>query len=146
MSAMEDLWRRLEAWGKKTGAGSLKLRAPATEEEIRLAEGTMELAFPHDFREHLLWHDGQKRDPDFPWLTGCAPLQPLDAIVARWQEEREPARIPIAGSPSWSGPNTYLEVPSGRLITLGDGETVIVLGESLRAAVEKYVLQCERQP
>jgi cell wall assembly regulator SMI1 len=146
---MEDLWRRLDAWAKKSGAGSAKLRGPASREDIALAEGTIEMKFPEDFRESLGWHDGQKRDPDFAWLPGCSPLQPLDAIVARWQEERG-RRIPIAGSPSWDGDNTYLDLEPqaggaiGQLIVVTAGDDEIVLGRSFQAALERYVLLLER--
>ena len=138
---MEDLWRRIE---KKAGAGSLKLRGPASEEDIRLAEGTMGLTFPKDFREHLLWHDGQKSGPTAEWLAGAAPLQPLSAIVARWQEEGVPDRIPIAGTPTWDGRNIYLE-PSGRVLAAAAGdEEPEVLGPSLRGLVEAHVRDLER--
>jgi cell wall assembly regulator SMI1 len=146
---MEDLWRRLAGWGKKSGAGSLKLRGPASREDVALAEGTIGMTFPEDFRESLGWHDGQKRDPDFAWMPGCSPLQPLDAIVARWQEERT-RRIPIAGSPSWDGDNTYLDLDpepggaSGQLVIVTRGGDEIVLGPSFRAALEKHVLLVER--
>ena len=140
---MEDLWVRLQRWATAAGAGSLQLRKPASEEDIALAEGTMDLAFPVDFRDHLLWHDGQKPAPDVSWMPGCGPLQPLSAIVARRQEERiAGARIPIAGTPEWSGPITYLD--GQRVVVVLGADDVVELGGSFRAAVEKYVLLCER--
>jgi len=142
---VRDLWQRIEAWGRAAGAGSLRLRPPALEDEIRRAEEVMGLVFPEDLRASLLCHDGEEPDPDFEWLPGCAPLQPLQALVARWTEARgwaeadpnadpdegesedgrhrlclwHPRRIPIAGSPFWDGDNTYVDLAPGSRGTEG---------------------------
>ena len=136
---MKDLWERLEAWGTKVSAGSLKLRGGATEKKIAAAEKKMKVKFPPDFRESLLLHDGQEAEPGFDWMPGCSPLQPLEAIIERWKEERDieeeygnedaeddaeddarlkagmylAPRIPIAGSPYWDGDNTYVDLAPG---------------------------------
>ena len=64
-NTMKTLWNHLEAWAQKVGAGALKLRRPATEQQIARVEEQMGRAFPADFRESLLAHDGQDDDPDF---------------------------------------------------------------------------------
>ena len=135
---MNDLWKRLEAWAKKSGR-TLRLRPGATEKAIADAEKKMKLTFPADFRASLLLHDGQERkaaDDDsetstlFEWMPGSGALAPLSAIVAQWKDERDndedddepaieggvynvmthPRRIPIAGTRWWDGDNTYLDL------------------------------------
>ncbi len=169
---MKDLWERLEAWGAKSGAGSLLLRPGASEKDIAAAEKTMGLKFPADFRAHLLQHDGQETEPKLPWMPGCSPLAPLHALVERWKEERDmdedqrdideqsddgkylmglwyPKRIPIAGTQWWDGDNTYLDfVPgkkgkAGQVITFTSECDLAVLGPTFRDTVEKYVLLLE---
>lgn len=144
MRIMKDVWQRLEDWGKKSGAGSLKLRDGVKEKDIAAAEKAMKLNFPADLRESLLAHDGQEDiedEPVFDWLPGCSPLQPLHAVVERWTEERDmeeeaededssddpklkaglynARRIPIAGSKWWDGDNTYVDLAPGSKGTSG---------------------------
>ena len=144
---MKDLWERLEAWGEKSGAGSLRLRKGATEKQIAAAEKKMKLQFPKDFRASLLLHDGMASDEGepghFSWLPGCDPLKPLSAMVQQWVDEREmddgdegdgevdgddvrlkaalhhEKRIPIAGSDYWDGDNTYIDFAPGSKGTAG---------------------------
>lgn len=169
---MNDLWSRLEAWGTKVGAGSLRLRPGATDHDIGAAEATIGFAFPADFCEHLRVHDGQESDPPWDWLPGCSPLAPLHALVERWKEERDlddgqrdiqdesddgkhklglwyPKRIPIAGNQWWDGDNTYLDLEpgsngtAGQVITFTSECDLTVLGASFRDAVERYVVLLE---
>jgi cell wall assembly regulator SMI1/predicted DNA-binding WGR domain protein len=169
---MKDLWDRLEAWGAKSGAGSLKLRPGATEKDIAAAEKKMKLKFPADFRAHLALHDGQESETSWPWMPGCSPLAPLHAIVERWKDERDmdegqrdiadesddgkhklglwyPKRIPIAGSQWWDGDNTYLDFDPGTNGTAGQVLTfvtecdLVVLGASFRELLERYVTLLE---
>jgi len=169
---MKDVWERLEAWGKKSGAGSLKLRDGASEKAIAAAEKAMKLKFPQDLRESLLLHDGQEDEPDFDWMPGCSPLQPLHALVERWKEERDMEeeevededseddaklkdglynvkRIPIAGTQWWDGDNTYVDLApgskgkAGQIITFTSECDISVLGPSLRATLERYAKMLE---
>jgi len=138
---MRALWRRLEAAASRSPL-SLRLRPAASDAHVRAAERTMGLAFPEDFRESLLVHDGQEpgegeRDA-FEWLPGHERLACLDAIVDEWVDESStfetqhagqppeeilggqlyhylwhPKRIPIAGNPWWDQDNTYLDLLPG---------------------------------
>jgi cell wall assembly regulator SMI1 len=169
---MKEIWRRLEAWGEKAGAGTLKLRDGATEKEIAAAEKKMKLKFPADLRESLLLHDGQEEEPDFEWMPACSPLQPLHALVERWEEERDleseddsdddseadarmksclfhAKRVPIAGTEYWDGDNTYVDLAPGskgkvgQLITFVTECDLVVLGPSLRDALDRYATMLE---
>ena len=170
---MQDLIERLEAWGKKNGAGSLKLRPGASEKDIAAAEKAMKLEWPADLRALYLAHDGQESGATLEWMPGCSPLQPLSAIVERWKEERDmeeddegakdedaedaklldclwhPKRIPIAGTQWWDGDNTYVDLApgskgkKGQLITFVTECDIEVLAPSLRAAMERYVTMLE---
>lgn len=93
---MKDVWDRLEAWGKKSGAGSLSLRDGVTEKQIVAAEKKMKLQFSKDLRESFLVHDGQEEregEEDggafFWWMPGCSRLRSLDDVVDRWVEEQD---------------------------------------------------------
>lgn len=87
---MNDLWARLEAYATSHAKRSLGLRPGASEAAITAAERAMNVALPRDFRESLALHDGQTATDDtFEWLPGCSPLVSLDAMVARWKEERD---------------------------------------------------------
>lgn len=137
------LWMRLQGWIGAAGAPSLELNPPATEKAIRAAEKEMGLAFPPDFRASLRLHDGQASSDaadarSFPWLPGCAPLAPLDKIIAEFKNQQKLARqhqaktdiavspngrlkggvyrtgrIPIAGTPRWDGDNTFIDLDPG---------------------------------
>ena len=170
---MKDLWTRLEALAKRAGQ-TLALRPGASEAAIAAAEGAMSLSFPPDFRASLLLHDGQDGGPTahdqeqlFPWMAGCSPLAPLDAIVQQWTDEKpwfddteqpieledgrlyssvfHPKRIPIAGTPFWDQDNTHLDLypgPNGtvgQLITLVSECDFVVLGTSFEDALRAYV-------
>ncbi len=166
------MWERLEAWGAKSGAGSLGLRPAALEKDIAAAEKTMKLKFPPDFRAHLLVHDGQESEVAWPWMPGCSPLAPLHAVVERWKEERDmdedqreiddesedgryltglwyPKRIPIAGTQWWDGDNTYLDFTpgkkgrAGQVLTFTSECDLAVIAPSFRDALERYVTLLE---
>lgn len=159
------LWARLEAWVATAGAPPLGLDPPASEKAIKAAEKELALAFPPDFRASLRLHDGQAGGgPSFPWMPGCTPLLPLDAIVAaRTKLSRQakpkaetvdangrikggvarPGRIPIAG-------NTFLDLDpgpagvAGQLITLVTDRDLVVIDSSFAAALERWVAVLER--
>ena len=105
----------------------------------------MEMRFPEEFRKAVLWHDGQKRGPGLEWLEGAPPLQPLDAIVARWLEEGKPARIPIAGTAEWEGPIVYLDGAGRVMRGRPEDERMEVLGAGLREVVEPWVRRMEER-
>ncbi len=104
----------------------------------------------------------------FPWMPGCDRMAPLEEVVAQYREEREwdepdapagrtmdkgrianvvfhPGRIPIAGNRHWDQDNTYLDLApgkngtAGQLITLVTECDFVVLGTSLREAMQAYV-------
>lgn len=61
---VKQLWERIEAyfyehWPQK----ELKLRPPATEQEIAAAESELGVRLPDDFRASLKVHDGQDDEP-----------------------------------------------------------------------------------
>ena len=171
---MKDVWDRIEAWGKKSKAGSLKLRDGAKEKDIAAAEKKLGFKLPADYRESLLLHDGQETEPDFPWMPGCSPLQPLHAILERWAEEREQEeefpgsgedsaddarmldglynakRVPIAGTQWWDGDNTYVDLAPGSKGKVGQVISFVtecdltVLGPSFRATLERYATFLEQ--
>ncbi|MFD7628833.1 SMI1/KNR4 family protein [Streptomyces sp. NPDC059851] len=109
----------------------------------------------------------------FAWLPGCSPLAPLEAVVERWRDEGQwfdeddgadhtisddgllhdvvghPRRIPIAGNEWWDGDNTYVDLfpgphgSSGQVITFVSECDLVVMGSSLREALEDH-LHCLR--
>jgi cell wall assembly regulator SMI1 len=167
LNLVKDLWDRLERWANAHKT-SLRLRPGTPESAIAAAEQKMKLRFPDDLRASMLAHDGQEDAEDaFGFLAGCDRLQPLDAIVARWEEEVElweegdenvleddarlhmapwnPKRIPIAGNRWWDGDNTYCDLfpgpegTSGQIITFVSECDLVVLGPSLAGALELYL-------
>ncbi|HVK71747.1 MAG TPA: SMI1/KNR4 family protein, partial [Kofleriaceae bacterium] len=172
-----DLWQRLEAFAAGRGGPSLDLRPPATEKDIAAAEQAMKLRFPPGFRASLRLHDGQagfgiKDARSFPWMPGCPPLAPLDAIVERWTAvqalagKRRPSdeltaadrikagahrtgRIPIAGAPRWTGDAVYLDLDPGRAGAAGQliasvADALVVVDASFEAALARWLFVLER--
>ena len=168
---MKETWAKLERLAN-ADRSSLHLRSGASEQDIDAAERKMRLRFPADLRASIAAHDGQEdRDDLYDFLPGCDRLQPLDAIVARWEEEVglhdpseeifvsddglvqtllwSPQRIPIAGNRWWDGNNTYCDlVPgpngtSGQIITFVSECDLVCLGPSLEGALALYIERLE---
>jgi cell wall assembly regulator SMI1 len=164
---MQETWAKLEKWANVQRL-SLRMRPGASESDIDAAERKMDLRFPPDLRASIAAHDGQEDADDlFEFLPGCARLQPLDAIVARWEEEVRlrdpnedvfvsddgliratffsPRRIPIAGNRWWDGGITYCDLEpgpkgtSGQIITFASECDLVVLGPSLAGALALYL-------
>jgi cell wall assembly regulator SMI1 len=164
---MKEIWAKLERIAN-AGKSSLRLRPGATDKAIDAAEEKMKLRFPPDLRASIAAHDGQEDADDlFDFLPGCDRLQPLDAVVAQWEEEVKlhdpseevfddddglvqtilwsPKRIPIAGNRWWDGANTYCDlVPgpkgtSGQIVTFVSECDLVVLGPSLEGALALYI-------
>lgn len=147
---MKDLWARLERWANAHGT-SLRLRPGAPEAEVAAAEAKLGFALPPDLRASYLAHDGQDdADDSFEFLPGCDRLQPLEAVVARWEEEVDlaaayapededacdedelihlalwhPRRVPIAGNPYWDQDNTHCDLFPGPKGTSGQIITLV---------------------
>jgi cell wall assembly regulator SMI1 len=85
---MRALWARLEGWMASRDAGSLRLRAPASEGEIAAAEAVIGRRLPAAFRASLAIHDGQESDYEVEWLPTRGCLAPLSEVVAQWQYAR----------------------------------------------------------
>jgi len=164
---MKETWARLERLANIQRI-SLRLRPGAPGASIDAAERKMKLRFPADLRASIEAHDGQEDADDlFEFLPGCDRLQPLDAIVARWEEETRlhdpneevfvsddglvqtllfsPSRIPIAGNRWWEGANADCDlVPgpkgtSGQIIVFVSECDLVALGPSLPDALELYI-------
>jgi cell wall assembly regulator SMI1 len=168
---MKETWAKLERFAN-AGRSSLRLRPGASDAAIDAAEQKMKLRFPVDLRASYAAHDGQEDADDlFEFLPGCDRLQPLDAIVARWEEEvalrgddcevfesddgvvqamlYSPKRIPIAGNRWWDGANTYCDLDpgpngtSGQIITFISECDLVALGPSLAGALALYLEAAE---
>lgn len=165
-STAVDALKRIEGWGKKAGL-SLKLRAGVDEGALAKAEAELPFPLPPDYRDLLLYANGQDEEPDFPWMPGCDRLAPLASVGEQLKEEASLAeeypppdeeecdgkllrgryrakRIPIAGSAYWDGDNTFLDFEpgpkgaAGQLITMVTECDFVILGQSLGAALERY--------
>ena len=164
---MKEAWANLERLAHASGS-SLRLRSGASEKAVDAAEQKMKLRFPADLRASIVAHDGQEDADDlFAFLPGCDRWQPLDALVAQWEEEVgladptqdiyvsedglvqtllwSPQRIPIAGNRWWDGANTYCDlVPgpkgtSGQIVTFVSECDLVCLGPSLEGALALYI-------
>lgn len=166
---MRELWRRFEDWfAKNVPEADLRLRPPATKDEVTRAEAILGVEFPADFVESLLVHDGQEDDPNVFWLPAGQRLGSLASLVDCWQRDRpsyeddperwewldsgectrqvhfHPKHIPIAGSRFWDYERLLLDfVPGpkgrpGQVIARADVEFVIV-AKSWREVMEKTV-------
>lgn len=115
---------------------------------------------------------GVKDARSFPWMPGCPPLAPLDAIVERWTAvqalagKRRPSdeltaadrikagahrtgRIPIAGAPRWTGDAVYLDLDPGRAGAAGQliasvADALVVVDASFEAALARWLFVLER--
>ncbi|MEW5741021.1 MAG: SMI1/KNR4 family protein [Myxococcota bacterium] len=123
-----ESWSRLEQWfSKHQPALTLKLRPPASEQQIAAAELALGVDFPTDFRASLLVHDGQENEPDVCLFPYAQRLGSLESLVQCWKDDRSqydeaemrerldwlsddervrqvhfhPKHVPIAGSPFW---------------------------------------------
>lgn len=166
---MREVWSRLEALASAAGVESMRWNPPATPSTLDRVEAVMGLALPPDYRQTLLFADGQSQSEGDPpqWMPGCAALRPIADVLARWNDEAmvaagepeptefedsrfmwtvvHPGRIPIAGSAYWDGDNTYLDfIPgstgtAGQVLTFTSEVDMEIVGTSLRSAMEKVI-------
>ena len=88
---MKENLEKIENWLRENANKifELSLQSPATENEIKELENTIEKVLPNDFKELYLWHNGLNDEENFGSLFYGMDFFPIDKIITEYLDKKE---------------------------------------------------------